>query len=189
MTTLEKIRAEIANLTCDCINGMVNQYAVLQIIDKYAEQEPMDHDSVSRGYLLGLANKDGAYGYISAHEIVNAPSLNRQEPSEDAVSRQAVLEQINCWIGSGEYRYTNATDYLNKRIKALQAVNPQEKAGYWMPIEYPTGVEAFGVKEMSAQELQCSECGKTVDISDGDFKYCPYCKARMFEPRESEDKE
>ena len=113
----------------------------------------------------------------------------KQKPCEDAVSRQAVLEQINCWIGSGEYRYTNATDYLNKRIKALQAVNPQEKAGYWMPIEYPTGVEAFGVKEMSAQELQCSECGKTVDISDGDFKYCPYCKARMFEPQESEDKE
>lgn len=40
MTTLEKIKADIANLTCDCINGMVNQYAVLQIIDKYAEQEP-----------------------------------------------------------------------------------------------------------------------------------------------------
>ena len=40
MTTLEKIRAEIENLTCDYINGMVNQYAVLQIIDKYAEQEP-----------------------------------------------------------------------------------------------------------------------------------------------------
>ncbi len=106
-----------------------------------------------------------------------------QEPCEDAISRQAVIEQINCWIGSGEYRYTNATDYLNKRIKALQAVNPQEKVGYWMPIEYPTGVEAFGVKEMSAQELQCSECGKTVDISDGDFKYCPYCKARMVEPQ------
>lgn len=109
-----------------------------------------------------------------------------QQSCGDAVSRQAVFEQINCWIGSGEYRYTNATDYLNKRIKALQAVNPQEKVGYWMPIAYPTGVETFGVKEMSAQELQCSKCGKTVDISDGDFKYCPYCKARMVEPRESE---
>lgn len=43
---LEQIRAEIANLTCDCINGMVNQYAVLQIIDKYAKQakgEPNDN--------------------------------------------------------------------------------------------------------------------------------------------------
>lgn len=35
----EQIRAEIANLTCDCINGMVNQYAVLQIIDKYTKGE------------------------------------------------------------------------------------------------------------------------------------------------------
>lgn len=134
-------------------------------------------------------------GYDKDSEIVKATQKSldmaiealEQEPCKDCISRQAVIEQINCWIGSGEYRYTNATDYLNKRIKALQAVNQQEKVGYWMPIEYPTGVETFGFKEMSAQELQCSECGKTVDISDGDFKYCPYCKARMVEPHESEE--
>ena len=129
MTTLEKIRAEIANLTCDCINGMVNQYAVLQIIDKYAEQEPMDHDSVSRGYLLGLANKDGAYGYISAHEIVNAPSLNRQEPSEDAVSRQAVLDIIDKWYESN--RGVENIEDLIILITYMASVRPQEQTGKW----------------------------------------------------------
>ena len=43
-------------------------------------QEPMSRDCVSRDYLLSLANKDGAYGYVSAHEIINAPSVNLQEP-------------------------------------------------------------------------------------------------------------
>ena len=37
MGMIDAIREEIANLTCDCINGMVNQYAVLQIIDKYTK--------------------------------------------------------------------------------------------------------------------------------------------------------
>lgn len=41
----------------------------------------------------------------------------------DCISRQAVLKQMNCWIGSGEYRYTNATDYLTKRIAELPSVH------------------------------------------------------------------
>ena len=35
-------------------------------------------DNVSRDYLLSLANKDGAYGYVSAHEIINAPSAENK---------------------------------------------------------------------------------------------------------------
>lgn len=54
-----------------------------------------------------------------------------QMQCEDAISRQAVFEQINCWIGSGEYRYTNATHYLTERIKSLPPVNPQEPCGDW----------------------------------------------------------
>lgn len=48
-----------------------------------------------------------------------------QEPCDDTVSRQAVFEQINCWIGSGEYRYTNATHYLTRRMQDLSPVTPQ----------------------------------------------------------------
>ena len=97
-----------------------------------------------------------------------------QQPCEYTISRQAVLEQINCWIGSGEYKYTNATEYLTKRIKGIT-----QKEGHWIPVEYPTGVEAFGVKEMIAVALRCSVCGKEIDISDGDFRLCPYCGAKM----------
>lgn len=39
--------------------------------------------------------------------------------SEDYISRQAVLEQINCWIGSGEYRYAMSERFLFDRIKDI----------------------------------------------------------------------
>lgn len=58
------------------------------------EQEPKCRDCVSRDYLLSIANKDGAYGYISAHEIINAPSVNPQEPCEDAISKTEVREFV-----------------------------------------------------------------------------------------------
>lgn len=34
---------------------------------------------------------------------------------DDLISRQEVIEKINCWIDNGEYRCTNATYYLTKR--------------------------------------------------------------------------
>lgn len=47
--------------------------------------------------------------------------------SEDAISKQAVFEQIGGWIASGEYEFTNATDYLSKRIKAIPSGSSSEK--------------------------------------------------------------
>lgn len=63
----------------------------------------------------------------SVNEALNiAIKALEQEPCDDAISRQAVFEQINCWIGSGEYRYTNATHYLTERVKHISPVNTQE---------------------------------------------------------------
>lgn len=134
-------------------------------------------------------------------DAANIIEALEQEPCEDAISRQAVFEQINCWIGSGEYRYTNAMDYLNKRIKALQAVNPQEpnckdcdykewlkdeiepKTGHWID----TGSESFEFHRV----YKCSECGNTeIEYPEGirgHFRYCPNCGAKMFKPQENEE--
>ena len=46
---------------------------------------------------------------------------------------------------------------------------------YWIPVEVPTGVEAFGFKEMMVELFQCSVCNGTVDVSEGYFKFCPHC--------------
>ena len=45
---------------------------------------------------------------------------------EDCISRDEVLKQINCWIGSGEYKYAMSERFLIDRIKTLSPVNPQE---------------------------------------------------------------
>jgi hypothetical protein len=53
-----------------------------------------------------------------------------QEPCDDAISRQAVLKQINQWaIGNREYLPTNAMHYLTKRIQDIPPVNPQQPCG------------------------------------------------------------
>lgn len=71
--------------------------------------------------------KDMAIKALSCSEN---PSYNSIKTELDAISKQAVLEQINCWIGSGEYRYTNATDYLTKRITSLLSVSAEKTDAY-----------------------------------------------------------
>lgn len=67
--------------------------------------------------------------YYDDNELYEAERIAlkalKQEPCEDAISRKEAYEQINCWIGSGEYKYTNATDYLTKRVANLSSVTPK----------------------------------------------------------------
>ena len=62
----------------DPIPDGTKQSEAVSLAIKALEQEPKCRDCVSRDYLLSIANKDGAYGYVSAHEIINAPSVNPQ---------------------------------------------------------------------------------------------------------------
>lgn len=85
----------------------------------------------------------------------------------DAVSRQAVFEQIAEWIISGEYGFTNATDYLSKKIKALPSVTPQQRTGRW-------------IKQNYGWNWQCSECGFVTPPSAKEiFTFCPKCGCKM----------
>ncbi len=55
----------------------------------------------------------------------------------------------------------------------------EQKHGKWIPVEEETGVEAFGFKEKAVVYFRCSICDKEVDVSEGNFKYCPNCGVRM----------
>lgn len=97
--------------------------------------------------------------------------MTEQEPCEDAISRDEVFKQINCWIGSGEYKYAMSERFLIDRIKTLPPVNPQEpKTGHWINHQEDRWIYA-----------KCSECGT---VHDTRTNYCPNCGAKM----ESEDK-
>ena len=64
---------------------------------------------------------------------------------------------------------------------------PIRKHGHWIPVKQPTGVEAFGYKELTAQEVTCSECGFTEDVMASAYLYCPECGAKMDEKVKQDD--
>lgn len=55
----------------------------------------------------------------------------------------------------------------------------ERKKGQWVEQEEWTGVEAFGFKEMVVGSFKCSACGFVVDVSEGNFNFCPNCGAKM----------
>ena len=87
-----------------------------------------------------------------------------QEPCEDCVSRNDVVKAISDWIIEGEYDYTNATNYLVRRINYLPSVTPKPKIGRWLAMS-----EGF-------TPYECSEC-ETVEFKKS--KYCPRCGTKM----------
>ena len=79
----------------------------------------------------------------------------QQEPCDDCISRQAVIDMMNYGI-------------LEDNIKELPSVTPKEKTGKWIDDE-------FGSK--------CSCCGRYTHLDKFDrpmkFMYCTMCGAKM----------
>ena len=46
------------------------------------------------------------------------------------IEKEEVLKQIDCWLTTGEYKYSNATHYLNKRISSIK---PKESG--WVSVD------------------------------------------------------
>ena len=105
-----------------------------------------------------------------------------QEPCDNAVSRQAVIDIVDSYSDS-QSNVEDVTQDIISYIVALPPVNPQSKTGHW--IISPN--DCFAT---------CSECGLSGD--KGIFKHyrwCPICGTKMSEiptgsdPQESESKE
>ena len=85
-----------------------------------------------------------------------------QQPCEDCVSRQRVIDYFVDWYG---YDYMN-TGYYGL-IKQMPSVTPQ--TGEWK-VSYQGGIPIICI---------CSECGHRVIYHNNKDKYCPECGARM----------
>ena len=95
-----------------------------------------------------------------------------QEPCEDCISRQAVLNLINA-----DWKYEG----LEEDVSSLPPVTPQPKTGHWRAVYQ--GDEIINYR--------CSECelGDTNgSINLYGWDYCRRCGAKMNESQESEDK-
>jgi len=89
-----------------------------------------------------------------------------KEQSEDAISRQAVIELCEgWWLG-----HTKEDDFVTE-VRALPSVTPQSKTGRWITSHIPESVLC-----------ECSACGFTCGAYS--FNYCPNCGAKMQEVEE-----
>lgn len=108
------------------------------------------------------------YPYVSKQKIEAdkmAIEALEQEPCEDAISRQAVLEVIrkcHCeeWVKAN----------IGAPIEVLSPVAPQPKTGHWIEHPYEAG------ENWEYSRYECSECHVW---EDDDSNYCPNCGTKM----------
>lgn len=93
-----------------------------------------------------------------------------QEPCNDAINRQTVLDEISDYNNDLDY----TTNELYDRVKRMSSVNTQSKTGQWSH-------DGSHWKN----RFICSECG--YKLFDEPTNYCPNCGARMVESQESEE--
>ena len=79
--------------------------------------------------------------------------------SNRLISEQAVLSAIGEWIAHREYDYTNATEYLRNRIKAIPSAEPK-----WIPCSERLPEEGLDV-------LACFYSG------EGNYKMLVSCRS------------
>jgi hypothetical protein len=122
-----------------------------------------------------------------------------QEPCNDAVSRQAVLDKIYNVDGMEEFENSNifAKHYADI-VKALPPVTPKSET----VTEFADRCRECGkmrkghwIYDETIENWQCSKCNETpktmgyvgtADFMAEHFKFCNHCGARMVEPQESE---
>lgn len=89
-----------------------------------------------------------------------------QEPCDDAISRQAVIELCKNVI--------DKSDLVDVAYEVRRLPSVTQKSGKW---KYVPDADGFYI---------CSECGCGNGYADN---FCPQCGAKMVELQESEDKE
>lgn len=115
---------------------------------EYKEQEPCE-DAISRAYLLSIANMDGAYGYVSAHDIAKAPSVTPKqrighwipvserlpEVDEDGLSEWVLVTTKNIDKAATMYDRLCANSWLTECFDG-------EKVLAWQPLPEPYKAES-----------------------------------------------
>ena len=121
---------------------------------------------------MGLTDKHLAYGDDIPQTQAEKDyywKINCQQPCDDCISRQAVLDMMNFGI-------------LEDNIKKLPSVTPKKKTGKW--IDDANKIDA----QFGRHTYICSECGKYAEhfISGTEVwwdrikpNFCPNCGAKM----------
>ena len=109
--------------------------------------------------LIGMIEDNHNSDYDKALKM--AIKSLEQEPCEDAISRQVVLDMMQIRMGEKE---------LYKAVYELPPVTPQPKIGHWKRISIDKYVQH------AMAYYKCSVCNKDII---GTHNYCPNCGAKM----------
>ena len=114
-----------------------------------------------------LQNHTNDYSEESHTAMVMAIKALEQEPCEDAISRQTVLDAIEDDNRNGMWSCFVSDDdaqVFKDVIRQLPSFNPQPKMGHWID---DNGIYAW-----------CSYCKEHI-YQTGEFNYCPNCGCAM----------
>ena len=98
-----------------------------------------------------------------------------EKECEDAVSRQAVLDIVRFeenWLSDAKSNNADtdiAFSGIRTQVAKLSPVIPARKKGKWI---FSGNYDEVGI-------LYCSNCKHEIDVSEGYFKWCPNCGAKM----------
>ena len=94
-----------------------SEHEALRIAIKGLEQEPTDDATLKDIFCMGCEYKE-------------------QEPCEDCISRQAVIDVIERWLKCSDYN--EAERHIMKAVQSVlydsPPVTPQPKTGHWIPV-------------------------------------------------------
>jgi len=160
------ILANIDRRVCD---DELNE--VLDVAIKALEQEPCE-DAISRQYLIDIATKDGAYDYVSAQEIANAPSVNSQPKTGYWIDDNE--NEIDARYGRHLYKCSECNEYADMFVGSTED---------WWDIEKPNYCPNCGCRMVDPQESEKINCKSTKCENCINHNYCDY------EPQERSDNE
>ena len=174
-------------------------YEALDMAIKVLEQIPDLKETYNKGY------KDGQKALAFHLELCK----EEQEPCEDCISREAVLDKIKEICFSKEQKWVDfrvsqgsngQRDLIIKFIESLPSVQPKPKYVAVGNVNFdkdelqkiidkvnPTIMPEIEYRKAHWQNNACSNCG--IYNASAYKNWCPNCGAKMLEQQESEDKE
>lgn len=173
MTREEAVRYFKRHIDLYCVEGICREAEEMAI--KALEQELEELPSVTQKSetVTEFADRCRECG-------AKYGKLLKQEPCEDAISRQAAIDAIESWLSCDDYNDTerHIMRAMQSVLYDLPPVTLQPKTGRWEDIK-----SLWGGKWEMIDNYKCSVCGE-LEVSGNDYKYCPNCGAKMQEVEE-----
>lgn len=148
---------------------------------KHTEEKAEELRNDAEHYEIAVVNVYGCEECAKEHEqlaewLRDYKRLKEQEPCEDAVSRQAVIDGLAS-IAMVKAKSDAQKSLMGRSIfftEHLPSVNPQPKIGHWIEDKEQIHVE---------RTYHCSECG-CMAFGNERSNYRPDCGAEMAENNE-----